>query len=141
MDNPKTLLEHLKDSGMRMTKTRRAVVELLFRSKGPISAQDILSSLKKGSLEVNKTTIYREIDALLAAQVIREVDLLEGKKRYELHLEHDHHHHIICTECKAVQCVEIYHDLDSIEREILKKHRFKVTSHSLEFFGLCSSCR
>ena len=135
------ILENLKGRGHRMTKVRKAVLEILCKSKVPLPAQELITGLKRKSLPVNKTTVYREIDFLLAEKVLREVDLLDGKKRYEVLLENDHHHHMICTQCQSIQCIEMAHDLDELEHNLLCKFNFKVTSHSLEFFGLCDKCR
>jgi len=141
MTESKEILEKLKSAGNRMTQVRRAMVEILCRHKGPISAAELITSLKRRSLTVNKTTVYRELHFLLEKRIVREVDLLEGMKRYEILDESDHHHHMICLKCRSIQCIEMGHDLDEIESQILKNHDFKVLSHTLEFVGLCGRCR
>ena len=124
-----------------MTKVRRAVLEILCKSKVPLAASELIAGLARRALEVNKTTVYRELDFMLDQKIIREIDLLDGRKRYEVLGEHDHHHHMICTQCKSIKCVEMANDLDVLEAEIFSKFKFRVTSHTLEFFGLCSKCR
>jgi Fur family ferric uptake transcriptional regulator len=141
MAEAEKILEALKEHGHRMTKVRRAMLDILCKSKVPISAAEIINSLKRRSLDVNKTTVYREIDFLQAEKILREVDLLDGKKRYEVLGEHDHHHHMICTACKAIRCMDMHNDLDELEAEIMRKFHFKVTSHTLEFFGVCENCQ
>lgn len=141
MANSELLLESLKSRGHRMTKVRRAMLEILCKSKVPMAAAELILALNRRSLEVNKTTVYREIDFLQEQKIVREIDLMDGKKRYEVQGEHDHHHHMICTSCKAIRCMEMHHDLDALEAQILEKFHFKVTSHTLEFFGVCQSCR
>jgi Fe2+ or Zn2+ uptake regulation protein len=141
MAEAEKILEALKEHGHRMTKVRRAMLDILCKSKAPISAAEIINSLKRRSLDVNKTTVYREIDFLQAEKILREVDLLDGKKRYEVLGEHDHHHHMICTTCKAIRCMDMHNDLDELEAEIMRKFHFKVTSHTLEFFGVCENCQ
>jgi Fe2+ or Zn2+ uptake regulation protein len=141
VSEPKEILDKLKTDGSRMTQVRRAVVEILCRHKGPISAAELITGLKRRSLEVNKTTVYRELHFLLGKRIVREVDLLEGMKRYEILDESDHHHHMICLKCRSIQCIEMGHDLDEIEAQILRSHDFKVLNHTLEFVGLCGRCR
>ena len=140
MSDAATILEQLQQGGNRLTKVRRAVVELVCRHKSPLSAAEIITALKRRSLEVNKTTVYREIHFLLEKRILREVDLLEGMKRYEILDESGHHHHMICLKCRSIQCIEMGHDLDAIEAQIFKSHDFKVLSHTLEFVGLCGKC-
>lgn len=134
------VITSLKEQGFRITKVRKALVELLVTSKTPTSVQELLPKLAAQDLPVNKTTVYRELDFLLENQVIIELDLLDGAKRYEILHPNHHHHHLVCTGCGNIECVEMHHDLDEIEARIATSHQFKVSSHVLEFFGLCSKC-
>jgi Fe2+ or Zn2+ uptake regulation protein len=136
-----TLMTNLRHSGARMTKTRIAMVKLLTKTSSPLSALELMDLLKAKGLAVNKTTVYRELDFLLDRSLIREIDLLEGLKRYELLDGNRHHHHIVCVSCKKIVCVDMDHDLDAIERRISRQHKFEITSHVLEFFGRCSGCQ
>jgi len=67
------------------------------------------------------------------------VEFGEGKYRYEFKTNH-HHHHLVCTSCGRVQDVEA-NVVEKLENEIQKNKNFKVQSHSMEFFGLCSACQ
>jgi len=135
------LIKDLRAEGHRITKVRRAVLSQIISASGPLSALQLLAALKQGELIVNKTTVYREIDFLKEAKLVREVDLLDGTKRYELLEEGSHHHHLVCTNCRKVQCVEMQNDLDALERRVGRKYRFQIQSHVLEFFGRCSDCK
>lgn len=135
-----TLLKSLKALGCRMTTTRKLIVSHLCNTESPVSALELLTFLSKKNMSVNKTTVYRELAALLEKKVIREIDLLDGLKRYELLDPENHHHHLVCIKCKKVKCIEMDHDLDLIERRITRSHHFTVQSHVLEFFGLCQRC-
>lgn len=137
---PEVLVTQLKDKGFRITKARKAILEVLTSAERPLSAQEIGGLLERKKLSANKTTIYRELDFLVAQQSVSQVDLLDGVKRYEpLHL--GHHHHLVCTRCRDIQCVKICGDLKALEHTIGAAHDFTVESHTLEFFGVCSGCR
>ena len=135
-----TKLTQLRAAGHRITKVREAVMTIFETATEPPSADEIISALKRRRISVNKTTVYRELDFLLAKQLIREIDLLEGKKRYEL-FDGSHHHHLVCLECRTIQCIEMDNDLDAVEKDLLKNAGFEVKSHTLEFFGVCARCR
>lgn len=139
MHSAQHYIDLLKSSGERITKVRRLTIEVLVALKRPLSVSELLFNYKQHDLAVNKTTAYREIDFLLLRKIVREIDLLDGMKRYEL-IGDDHHHHLVCTDCKQVRCVEMKHDLDHVERMIKRRHGFSVKSHVLEFFGLCKEC-
>ena len=131
----KTLLE----KGYRSSPIRDAILKVLTTFSKPLSAGDIIELLEKNNLFPNKTTVYRETDKLLDESIIKEIDLLDGKKRYELN-KNDHHHHVICRACGKVECVDMENDLDFMEKQIEKSTKFKIESHTLEFFGICEKC-
>jgi Fur family ferric uptake transcriptional regulator len=135
-----SIIESLRSQGFRITKVRRGVIEMLTNASQPLSALEILQSIKNTLPNVNKTTIYRELDFLTSHEIVSEIDILEGMKRYELVTSSHHHHHLVCTDCNSIQCVEMENDLDELERRIRARHQFTVRSHILEFFGCCSRC-
>ena len=105
----------------------------------PADYCQIMEHLDKIGLKVNKTTVYRNLNTLLVENKITELDFGEGKKRYELNKKH--HHHLVCNQCKKIECFEITQDLRQQEAEITKNTEFKITSHVLEFFGVCKGCQ
>lgn len=141
MKNVKEILYQLKSTGHKMTVVRKMVVDLFTKTSAPLAAQEIIKSLSKGGRSVNKTTVYREIDSLIAANLIREVNLLDGQLRYELIRDEHNHSHLVCTECKGIECLPKRSDLKSFEKQIARTKGFAVTHHVLEFFGVCKECR
>jgi Fur family ferric uptake transcriptional regulator len=123
----------------RQTPIRIAICSFFNENHGPADYVQILDYLKKQGLDANKTTIYRQLDFLLSEGLIRELDFGEGKKRYEL--KSGHHHHLLCTKCKHIECVDIEDNFQKEEEEILKRNNFKIKSHMLEFFGICGKCQ
>ena len=108
------------------------VLTVLEKQKYPVDA----SSLVK-KLDVNKTTVYRQLEKYIAEGKILEVELGDGKKRYEIK-SLDHHHHLICNNCGKLEDIEF--DESQIMQQIVSKTEFKIEKHNLEFFGLCSKC-
>ena len=139
MDKTEILI-NLFRKGFKLTRARTRIIEHFISSHSPISIPEIVSTLHKAEIMVNKTTVYREIDFLLEQNLIRSVDLRERGKRYEF-AGQNHHHHLICVNCKKMQDFESENDLSEIELKIYKDFGFSVIQHSLEFFGLCSNCR
>jgi len=73
--------------------------------------------------------------------IVKEIQFLhERVKRYELS-SLDHHHHLICLKCKKVEDVVLESHLEEQEEKILRSTGFHVLNHSLEFLGICHSCR
>lgn len=124
----------------KITKVRQAMMEILKETSSPLSISEILEKLSKSGLKPNKTTVYREIEFLTDQGLITGVDFGEGKKRYE-GTEGEHHHHIICVNCKEVKDVSEEIHLDEFHALVAKKAGYKPVGHSLEFFGVCKDCQ
>jgi Fur family ferric uptake transcriptional regulator len=141
MENEKELMESIKTSGLRMTKVRRVLASVFSRSHTPLSASRILWELQQSGLNVNKTTVYREIDRLESLGMLTRTKLQDRKEYYEL-ASLDHHHHLVCLSCERIEDIDV--DEGSLMRgveEWSKKKEFSILKHSLEFFGLCRECQ
>lgn len=134
------LITKLKKSGERMTPIRRALLENFCKHHKPQTPQELLSYLEKKGLMANKTTVYRQLEIMVQIGLIQEINFSDRSKRYELSSK-DHHHHLVCQNCKKVEDINLDNDLNKQEKKIWKKNHFKVLQHSLEFFGLCSKCQ
>lgn len=129
------IVKSLKKSGLKITTVRKEILEMLNISIKPVTVRKILSEI-----DVNKTTIYREIDILLKAGYLNKVDFGDGNKRYELS-SLNHHHHLVCIKCHAVEDVVLKESLFKEENLISQANKFMVLYHNLEFFGYCHNCQ
>lgn len=129
----------LKRAGL--TKGAKVVLEALEETHELASAQDIYGRLRAGGGDKapGLTTVYRALDALVEKGYVQAVDLGDGEKRYEVVAPGEHHHHLVCENCGQSnhldQCV-----VEEIEDTIRAKYGFKIKSHVLEIFGVCSNC-
>lgn len=144
MNTSHSILARLKSSGYRLTEARTEIVRILLKATAPLAADEILTHLTARHLPVNKTTVYREIEFLMKQGVIEEVHFDDRKKRYELSGQ-EHHHHLICIQCKTVEDVALSAELAEAERRqeesLTLEKKFRVLSHCMEFFGLCAKCQ
>lgn len=141
MQSVDILKSALRTQGHKITKNRTAILEFLSSKTEPISADEILLHVQDEHQTVNKTTIYRELFFLLEKNFIHEIEFGDGKKRYEIALNRPHHHHIICVNCGKVKDIPLESELEDQRSKIELTTGFKLTSHMLEFFGLCESCK
>ena len=128
------------DKKFRITPARLGLIEIFESTEKPLSVARIISSLSDKKINVNKTTVYRELDFLLDIGKITEVIISSGKKYYETSGS-KHHHHLICRGCGIIKDVVLENDLGDEETKIEKHNSFKIQNHSLEFFGLCANCQ
>ena len=132
------LLEKIKDDGHRLSKVRKAMADIFCNEKCLLSLSEINVRLTKFHIKTDRTTIYRELLFLLEKNIIRKIQLGNGKIYYEI--ADSHHHHLVCTSCNDIKEIVLDKHLEEQEKKIYRKEKFKVISHSLEFYGLCSNC-
>jgi Fur family transcriptional regulator, ferric uptake regulator len=138
MNNNKKILQHLKKEGYRITKARSAIIDFLSNNNQPLSASNIYNSLISKGLKINRATVYRELVFLSANDVVRRVRFPDKATHYEINS--GHYHHLVCMGCNSIQNVVLGKHLKNHEQQIYEREKFKVVSHSLEFYGFCNSC-
>jgi len=122
----------------RKTVTREAILSCITEAHAPLAIDDIKRTLRKKHCSVDEATIYRTIKAFVANGILQQIDFQEGRFRYEM-ANLPHHHHLICEKCGSIESVFLRED--SLLKQFRIKTKFKVTRHSLEFFGLCHTCQ
>jgi Fur family ferric uptake transcriptional regulator len=140
MDIKIDVQQTMKMGGHRNTKTRDALISIFESHTSPLSVPDIMEQLAQKNISVNKTTVYREIEKLVNHAMIKPIHFGDQKIRYEI-AHREHHHHIMCVQCKRVDDVQLTRDLLSQEKTIAKSMNYKILDHSLEFFGVCKTCQ
>lgn len=136
--NYELTLSSLQDKGIRITKIRKGIIKIFSDASIPFSANQIEQRLSRAGINVNKATIYRELQFLLKNGFIVEVYLHPSEVSYESS-ELKHHHHLVCDKCGSIDnvtnCLA-----DKLEGEIYKKKGFRIKKHTLEFYGTCAKC-
>jgi len=137
-----------KDHCARWTMPREDIFNLLVQTQQHLSAKQIYALLHPSNDDLGLSTIYRTLDLLDKAGLLRKIHAGDGQVRYEYKKgDHsDHHHHLICTGCGKILNYRDFEkeELDLVRKteEILeKKHRFLIRDHNIEFLGLCEECR
>lgn len=133
-------LAKLKKHHLRPTKIRVALLEFLHAADSPLSAPEIAEHFIQAGQQVNKTTIYRDLEHLVRIGLLLRVRISDEKQYYELS-ERGHHHHLICKECDRVYDVELPENglLKRVEG-FAHRLRFSIEEHAIEFYGVCRQC-
>lgn len=127
----------LQEKGYRFTTQRQEVIKSL--GDFLLSVQEIHRSLKKRRVNIDLVSIYRTLELLVSMGIVHAIELGEGKKRYEVVNEKNHHHHLVCNSCGSIDNITV--NEEQFIKEIKKKSTFKVDHHHLEFFGCCQNCQ
>lgn len=144
----KEIYNKFKVQGYRITKARAKILEILNKSSIHLSVDDIYLAIKKNSENVGMTTIYRAVDSLTKAGIVRKMSLSNGRTYYEIIDEKvsGHHHHLICRNCLRITDYSDFMNeevrlIKKLEKIVSKVHKFTIDDHQISFTGLCSKCR
>lgn len=125
--------------GVRTTRQRTAVAELLGRVDGFRSAQELHDLLRQDGASVGLTTVYRHLQALADSGQIDMLRTDGGEAVYRRCPTASHHHHLVCRSCG--RSVEIEGaEVEAWAASVAVQHGFIDGSHTVEVFGTCAAC-
>ena len=139
-EEQEVFLKHIQRSGLKRTAQRDLILDVFLRTEEHLSSEDLYRLVQKQDPSIGHTTVYRTLKLLTDAGLAREVRFGDGRAHYEHNYKHQHHDHMICTECGRI--IEFYSaELEAIQDAMAAKHRFQVKQHLLRILGVCSDCR
>jgi Fur family ferric uptake transcriptional regulator len=92
--------ERLTKAGLRVTRPRLLLLELLQELGGHRSADDLLAVLRDRGTAFPRASIYNVLQTLAEHRLLMVADAGPGRALYEVSGEW--HHHLVCRECGAV---------------------------------------
>jgi Fur family ferric uptake transcriptional regulator len=141
-DSPSTESPSTESSGVpgvRSTRQRTAVAEVLDRVDGFRSAQELHDLLRHDGASVGLTTVYRHLQALAEAGHIDVLRTDGGEAVYRRCPTAVHHHHLVCRSCGRSVEVE-GPEVETWAARVSDEHGFTDVSHTVEVFGTCGPC-
>lgn len=130
----------LKREGLKNTKHRNSILEVIENSDQPVSAEQIFLALKARNTSINLSSVYRILDSLVSKGLIIKSSISgDTKAVYELNRS-EHKHHLVCSGCKKMFPVDGC-PLGEYEKQLHERLDFDVTGHRLEIFGFCRECK
>jgi Fur family peroxide stress response transcriptional regulator len=129
-------MERHKETYMKMTPQRSAILAYLDGNKSHPSAEDIYLQIKKKYPMISFATVYKTIELLKKRGDLLELTIDPARRRYDP--DTTNHHHLICISCKMIR--DIYGDFpidvpDDVEES------FDMVGNHIEFYGICPECK
>jgi len=124
--------------GVRATKQRSAISDLLDTIEEFKSAQDLHDELRKRGEGIGLTTVYRTLQTLADAGTVDVLRTDNGESVYR-RCSSGHHHHLVCRSCGFTVEVE-GPTVEKWSQSMAESNGFSDVSHTIEIFGTCSQC-
>ncbi len=134
MDN-----QDLKNAGLKVTLPRLKILEILAKADPHhMSAEDVYKTLLESGDDVGLATVYRVLTQFETAGLVKRHNFEGGHAVFEIE-QGEHHDHLVCMRCGRVD--EFIDEVIEKRQEVIaKQSNFKMTSHSLTIYGICSRC-
>lgn len=130
--------ERLKQSGLRCTPSRVAVLRLLCQAGRPLSHEQIAATPSTEGLD--RVTLYRTLAALQEAGLTHRVQGKDGVWHFCAHLADSdgcpgNHPHFLCLRCGGMRCLS-----DQMLPRVTVDEGEEVIGKHLVVYGSCSAC-
>ena len=132
----------LNNRGYRSTPQRKKVLSIFMElAQGEhLSAEDLHRLLEKEGERISLSTVYRTLHLMVYMGLLRELELAEGHKHYELNRPLRDHHHIVCVHCNAtLEFAES--SVAQIGERTARTAGYHVLDCQLTLYGICGSCK
>jgi Fur family transcriptional regulator, ferric uptake regulator len=136
---PTSFKAELNEKGWRMTPQRETILDIFQElPRGEhLSVEDLHELLLEKEMDISLSTIYRTVKLMARMGIVRELELAEGHKHYEINAATSHyHHHMVCVQCSRT----IEFENDSILKQSMKqveKSGYQLLDCQLTIYTIC----
>lgn len=124
-------LNQCRDLGMRMSRQRRFILELLWQVREHLSAREIYDRLNREGKAIGHTSVYQNLEALSAQGIIECIERSDGRLYGNIS---DSHSHINCI--NTGQLLDIYVTLpEELIEQVEKQTGVRITDYRIDFYG------
>jgi Fur family transcriptional regulator, stress-responsive regulator len=129
----------LRARGLRVTRPRLAVLEVLESSRGHLDVDQIAARVRQRLDTVSTQAVYDVLGALSRAGLARRIEPAGSPARFESRVG-DNHHHVVCRGCGEIADVDCaVGDTPCLTPS--QSHGFVLDEAEVTFWGLCPSCQ
>jgi Fur family transcriptional regulator, ferric uptake regulator len=123
--------QRCRELGMRLSRQRRMVLDLLWAEKTHLSARDIFEKLNDLGRHIGHTSVYQNLEALQSAGVIECLDRASGRL---YGYRADPHSHLTCSESGTIQDLDVQLPQELL-RQIEQHTGYTIESYTLHLCG------
>ena len=140
MKNHLIYTQDLTHCGLKKTRHRLAVLDILDHSEQPLTAEQIYASLQDRQVAINLSTIYRTLDTLVLNKLVTRLSITQDGRALHEYNRRVHRHYLVCQGCRKIIPIDGC-PLADYSRQLEKETGFKINGHKLDLFGYCPQCQ
>ena len=128
--------QHLREKHLKITPQRIAMLNKI-HDNGHMNVEEIYEQIKSSYPSISLATIYKNVNALCEANILREIKAPKDKQRYEL--SSDKHLHVYCESCGKLEDIKL--ETGYLENDCGTKTGYDVYDISAVLIGVCPTCK
>lgn len=126
-----------QDQGLRMTRTRRVILESLREREDHPTAEEVFASVREQIPRVSLGTVYRNLKLMADAGLIQRLERAGSQARFDGRSED--HLHLCCRRCGRV---------DDVPGDLVRRPEYpstiaghRVLGYDVQLISLCPRCQ
>jgi Fur family ferric uptake transcriptional regulator len=140
MTSRQELARAVRSRGLKLTRQRRLVLNILENSRGHLGADMVFTKARERDKRIGIATVYRTLALLKQLGLAEEHSLGEDHGHFEAADKEKPHYHFTCLKCGKIVEFESPEVL-RLAKSMCQKKGLQVTDVSLHFNGYCRQCR
>ncbi|MCT7972823.1 Fur family transcriptional regulator [Laspinema olomoucense] len=124
-------LNRCQSLGMRLSRQRRFILELLWTEQEHLSAREIYDRLNRAGKAIGHTSVYQNLEALSHQGIIECIERSDGRLYGNIS---DAHSHVNCIDTNQLLDVQIELPEELI-RQVEAQTGVRIVEYQINFFG------
>ncbi|MEM9908955.1 MAG: Fur family transcriptional regulator [Cyanobacteria bacterium P01_D01_bin.44] len=124
-------IERCQVLGMRLSRQRRYILELLWSDQAHLSAREIYDRLNQQGRDIGHTSVYQNLEALSEQGIIECVERSDGRLYGHISAPHSH---VNCVDTNQIIDIDIQLPAELIQ-QVEAQTGIKITDYRVDFFG------
>jgi Fur family ferric uptake transcriptional regulator len=131
--------DELRRCGLKSTRQRVAILDILSRSAEPVSAEQVFMRLKQEEVPANLSTVYRTLEVMADKDLAAKLNITGDNRTLFEYNRMIHRHYLVCLGCRRIKAIHSC-PLEDYEESLAKETNYSITGHKLNVYGYCPEC-
>jgi Fur family ferric uptake transcriptional regulator len=140
MEKREVFVNAIRNRGLKLTRPRQVVLDVLENSRGHLDAETVYLRAKERDPGIGIATVYRTLALLKRLGLAEEHDLGEDHGHFEAADKDNPHFHFTCMQCGKVIEFESP-EVIQLTKSLCRRKGLSVSEVHLRLSGFCRQCR
>jgi Fur family transcriptional regulator, peroxide stress response regulator len=139
MDSIRAMISAFREMGLKLTRQRLEVINVLGGDKSHPSALNVYRKARKNVPTISLSTVYYTLNILKKHRLIKELEFYDMDNRYEANTTN--HLNLVCLKCGSIQDFPGNIPIALANEKVEEHTGFHVVDTRMEYYGYCGECK